>query len=63
MLILGRYIGQSFTIDNNIKITVLSYKNRIIRIGVTAPKNIKVLRDELLPYAQLLDGKNLCSLD
>jgi carbon storage regulator len=63
MLILGRYIGQSFTIGSNIKVTILSHKNRIIRIGVTAPKNIKVLRDELLPYGQLPDGKNLCSLD
>jgi carbon storage regulator CsrA len=49
MLVLNRKIGQSITIANNIKIIVLRSKYGEARLGIAAPKDIQILRDELLP--------------
>ena len=48
MLILGRQIGQSFYIDKDIKIKLLSIHGKQIRVGIEAPKNINIVREELL---------------
>lgn len=47
MLILTRKAGDSVLIGDNIKITVLSINGKQIKIGVDAPKEIDVLREEL----------------
>jgi len=47
MLILTRKIGESLIISNNITITILGVKGTQIRIGVNAPKNISVHREEI----------------
>jgi carbon storage regulator len=50
MLVLNRKIGQSITIDDNIKITVLHSKHGGMRLGIKAPEHIKILRDELITH-------------
>lgn len=47
MLIISRKIGESLIIDNEIEIFILDIKNDKIRIGIEAPKNVKILRKEL----------------
>lgn len=47
MLLLGRQAGQSLIIDDNIKITVTAIKGGQVRIGIEAPDNIKVYREEI----------------
>lgn len=47
MLILNRKSGESLIINDKIKIMVLSAKKNQIRIGIEAPKEIKIHRDEL----------------
>lgn len=47
MLILNRNAGESFTIDGQIKIKILNNCGRI-RLGIEAPKNIEIVRDELI---------------
>lgn len=47
MLILTRRIGQKIIIDNDITITLLDVKGQQARIGVDAPKDVSVNREEI----------------
>ena len=47
MLILTRRVGESLIIADNIIINILSVKGNQIRIGVKAPKEITVHREEI----------------
>jgi len=47
MLILTRKSGQSILIGDEIKITILEVKGNQVRIGVDAPRNIGVHREEI----------------
>ena len=49
MLVLTRKVQQKVQIGDNITITILEVKGRAIRIGIEAPKSVKVLRSELAP--------------
>ncbi len=48
MLILSRRKNESLVIGKNIEITVLEISGSTIKIGITAPKKVKVLRKELI---------------
>lgn len=47
MLILSRKTGESLMIGNEIVVTVLDASQRQVRIGISAPKEIAVLREEI----------------
>lgn len=47
MLILTRKIGDKIIIEDNIIITVLGTKNAQVRLGIEAPKEISVDREEV----------------
>jgi carbon storage regulator len=47
MLILSRRVGEAVKVGENISITVLSVKGNQVRIGVDAPKDIAVHREEI----------------
>jgi carbon storage regulator len=47
MLILSRRIGESVVIGQDIAITVLGVKGNQVRIGVKAPKDVAVHREEV----------------
>ncbi|MHB0874954.1 MAG: carbon storage regulator CsrA [Anaerolineae bacterium] len=48
MLILTRRAGESIVIDKNIRVTVLAVDGERVKIGVDAPRDIPVVRQELL---------------
>lgn len=48
MLILTRNQGESLNIGEAVTVTVLGTKGGQVRLGIQAPKQIKVLRMELL---------------
>lgn len=54
MLILTRRVDELLIIGNDITVTVLGIKGKQVRIGVTAPKNISVHREET--YNRIRDG-------
>ena len=48
MLILTRRVGESLMIGDDVTITVLGVKGNQVRVGVKAPKEIAVHREEIL---------------
>jgi flagellar assembly factor FliW len=56
MLILTRKIGESILVGDNIRLVVLEIRGRQIRLGIEAPPDIVVLREEI---AQRLADENL----
>jgi len=52
MLILTRRPTQTVTIGNDITVTVLEIRGRQVRIGVDAPRETAVLREEIVEKAR-----------
>ncbi len=59
MLILTRKLGESVIIGDNVKITVVEVNKHQIKIGVDAPRNIAVHREEV--YKKIKDENELSS--
>ena len=47
MLILTRRVGESLMVGDDITITVLGVKGNQVRIGVSAPRDVAVHREEI----------------
>jgi len=52
MLILTRKLGESITIENDIKITVLGILGKQVKLGIVAPDKISVHREEIFKKIQ-----------
>ena len=52
MLILTRRVGETLMIGDDIEITVLGVKGNQVRLGVNAPKDVAVHREEIFNRIQ-----------
>ena len=52
MLILSRRLSESVTIGDDIVVTVVGVSGNQIRLGISAPKAVRVLREEIYKAIQ-----------
>ena len=67
MLALSRKKGEALVINNNIEVTVLEIKGDQVKLGINAPKEVPIYRQEV--YVQIqeankaaMEGNNLDAL-
>jgi len=53
MLVLTRKLGETITIGDDIRITVIAVKGNQVRLGIEAPADTKVHREEI--YAKIVE--------
>ena len=56
MLILTRRVGEAVIIGENVSVTVLGVKGNQIRLGINAPKDVSVHRQEIFDRIQSENG-------
>ncbi len=55
MLILTRRIGETLVVGDDIRITVLGFKGNQVRLGIEAPSDVAVHREEIFHKIQQED--------
>jgi carbon storage regulator len=58
MLVISRKVGESLVISDQIKITITSLSSDKVTIGIEAPREIKVIREELLETIEANKASN-----
>jgi len=49
MLVLSRKAQEAIVIGDDIRITIIEVRRGVVRLGVEAPREVPVMRSELLP--------------
>lgn len=52
MLILTRRVGEALMIGDNVTVTILGVKGSQVRVGIDAPKDVTVHREEIFKRIQ-----------
>ncbi|MGH2497034.1 MAG: carbon storage regulator [Ktedonobacteraceae bacterium] len=58
MLVLRRKVGESIILDGVISVSVLAVEGERVKIGITAPIEVSIVREELLKNAPDLPKQN-----
>ena len=61
MLVLSRKEGQSIVIDERIKIVILGVRSNVARVGIDAPIEIPIVREELEFRGDVKFASDKCS--
>ena len=59
MLILTRRVGETLIIGDDVTITVLGVRGNQVRLGINAPKNVTVHREEIYQKIHGEDDQNV----
>jgi carbon storage regulator len=59
MLVLTRKLGESIAIDDHIKVVVVQIKGKQVRLGIQAPKETKIHREEVYASIQEQNRESL----
>jgi carbon storage regulator len=49
MLVLSRKLGQRFQIGQDVRITIVKIDRNAVRIGIEAPDDVTIYREEIAP--------------
>ena len=52
MLVLTRAVGDGIVIDKNIKVTVISITGNRVKLGIEAPDEVNIRREELEDFSE-----------
>ena len=58
MLILTRRVGETVMIGNEVTVTILGVKGNQVRVGVNAPKDVAVHREEIYERIKREEGQD-----
>lgn len=61
MLVLSRKLGQGFRVGPEIRVTIVKIDRNSVRIGIDAPGDVSVKREEIafeVPLAELCEAEN-----
>ena len=58
MLVLSRKVGERILIGDNVAVTVVRVSQGIVRIGIEAPRDLTIVREEI--KGQVLNHKQDC---
>jgi carbon storage regulator len=59
MLILTRRVGETVVIGNDVTVTVLGVKGNQVRLGVNAPREVAVHREEIFERIKREQGEDV----
>ena len=59
MLVLSRKLNETILIGDNIRVTLLGIDGDKIKVGIDAPKDIKVFREELIEATKMTNKQAL----
>lgn len=62
MLVLSRKVGEEIVVGSNIRITVVAIQGERVRIGITAPKDVTLDRQEIHDRKQQWADSEICQL-
>jgi carbon storage regulator len=62
MLVLSRRLGESITIGDEVVVTVLEVSGNQVRVGITAPRSVRILRTEIYQAMQTENRAAACGL-
>jgi len=52
MLVLSRKLGQRFQVGQDVRVTIVKIDRNSVRIGIEAPSDVTVYREEIVPQEQ-----------
>lgn len=52
MLVLARRVGETIVIDGGIEVTILDIRGRQVKMGFDAPRDVNIIRKEVLPITK-----------
>lgn len=62
MLVLRRKVGESIILDGVISVSVLAVEGERVKIGITAPQEVTIVREELLKNGPDLPKHNAAAV-
>lgn len=63
MLVISRKAGESIVISENIRITVVSLGSDKVALGINAPRDIRVVREELMETIEVNKASNVTAVE